>query len=127
MTTEIIKQALKLPNVVGLGEMMNFPGVLAGDEGIFDKLALPIPASRWPLLLGYADSAINAYAGSGMSSDHESTELEEAREKLRRGMMIMIREGSTEHNFLNCCRWLTTDLSALLLRQRRSRLRHAPA
>jgi adenine deaminase len=45
--------------------------------------------------------ALNAYAGSGMTSDHESTELEEAREKLRRGMMLMIREGSTEHNLLD--------------------------
>jgi adenine deaminase len=99
MTTEIISQALALPNVVGLGEMMNFPGVLAGDEGIFDKLALPFPR-RDGHAPGLRGPAINAYAGSGMSSDHESTELEEAREKLRRGMMIMIREGSTEHNLL---------------------------
>ncbi len=99
MTTEIIKQALRMPNVVGLGEMMNFPGVLGGDEGIFDKLALVTPR-RDGHSPGLRGTAINAYAGSGMTSDHESTALEEAREKLRRGMMIMIREGSTEHNLL---------------------------
>ncbi len=99
MTTDIIRQALKLPNVVGLGEMMNFPGVLAGDEGIYDKLMLSTPR-RDGHSPGLRGPAINAYAGSGMTSDHESTELEEAREKLRRGMMIMIREGSTEHNLL---------------------------
>lgn len=99
MTTEIIHKALSLPNVVGLGEMMNFPGVLAGDEGIYDKLSLPAPR-RDGHSPGVRGTALNAYAGSGMTSDHESTELEEAREKLRRGMMIMIREGSTEHNLL---------------------------
>lgn len=99
MTTEVIKEALGLPNVVGLGEMMNFPGVLNGDEAIFDKLALPYPR-RDGHAPGLRGTAVSAYAGSGMTSDHESTELEEAREKLRRGMMIMIREGSTEHNLL---------------------------
>lgn len=99
MTTEIIKEAMSLPNVVGLGEMMNFPGVLNGDEEIFNKLALPYPR-RDGHAPGVRGNAVNAYAGSGMTSDHESTELEEAREKLRRGMMIMIREGSTEHNLL---------------------------
>ncbi len=99
MTTEVIKHAMELPNVVGLGEMMNFPGVLNGDEAIYDKLILPFPR-RDGHAPGLRGVAVNAYAGSGMSSDHESTELEEAREKLRRGMMIMIREGSTEHNLL---------------------------
>ncbi|HEX3721654.1 MAG TPA: adenine deaminase [Nitrolancea sp.] len=99
MTTEIIREALTLPNVVGLGEMMNFPGVLSGDESIFAKLALPA-ARRDGHAPGVRGDSINAYAGSGMTSDHESTELEEAREKLRRGMMLMIREGSTEHNLL---------------------------
>ncbi|HEX7101149.1 MAG TPA: adenine deaminase [Nitrolancea sp.] len=99
MTTEIIREALSLPNVVGLGEMMNFPGVLNGDESIYEKLSLPV-GRRDGHAPGLRGLALNAYAGSGMTSDHESTELEEAREKLRRGMMLMIREGSTEHNLL---------------------------
>lgn len=100
MTTEIIAEALKLPRVVGLGEMMNFPGVLAGDPAIFDKLSLPA-ARRDGHAPGVRGRALNAYIGSGMTSDHESTELEEAREKLRRGMTLMIREGSSEHNLLD--------------------------
>ncbi len=99
MTTEVISEALTLPNVVGLGEMMNFPGVLNGDESIYDKLQLLV-GRRDGHAPGLRGPALNAYAGSGMTSDHESTELEEAREKLRRGMMLMIREGSTEHNLL---------------------------
>ncbi len=99
MTPEIIAEAMRLPRVVGLGEMMNFPGVLAGDEDIFAKLSIPAP-KRDGHAPGLRGPVLNAYIGSGMASDHESTQLEEAREKLRRGMTIMIREGSTEHNLL---------------------------
>jgi adenine deaminase len=99
MTPEIIAEAMRLPRVVGLGEMMNFPGVLAGDADIFEKLNIPAPR-RDGHAPGLRGRMLNAYIGSGMSSDHESTQLEEAREKLRRGMTIMIREGSTEHNLL---------------------------
>jgi adenine deaminase len=99
MTPELIGEALRLPRVVALGEMMNFPGVLAGDREIYRKLVAPAPR-RDGHAPGLTGRQLNAYAGSGMGSDHESTRLEEAREKLRRGLMIMIREGSTEHNLL---------------------------
>jgi adenine deaminase len=100
MTVEAISEGLSLDRVVGLGEMMNFPGVLNGDPAIFKRLQLPAPR-RDGHAPGLRGKDINAYAGSGITSDHESTELEEAREKLRRGMMLMIREGSTEHNLVD--------------------------
>jgi adenine deaminase len=108
MTTEAIAKGLGLPRVVGLGEMMNFPGVLAGDSAIYDRLQLAAPR-RDGHAPGVRGKDINAYAGSGMTSDHESTELEEAREKLRRGLMLMIREGSTEHNLVDLLPLVTDD------------------
>jgi adenine deaminase len=108
MTTDAIAEGLTLPRVVGLGEMMNFPGVLNGDASIFERLQLDAPR-RDGHAPGLRGKAINAYAGSGMTSDHESTELEEAREKLRRGLMIMIREGSTEHNLVDLLPLVTDD------------------
>jgi adenine deaminase len=108
MTTDAIAEGLGLPRVVGLGEMMNFPGVLNGDGSIFERLQLDA-ARRDGHAPGVRGKAINAYAGSGMTSDHESTELEEAREKLRRGLMIMIREGSTEHNLVDLLPLVTDD------------------
>ncbi|HUZ02504.1 MAG TPA: adenine deaminase [Thermomicrobiaceae bacterium] len=99
MTPDAIAAAMRLPRVVGLGEMMNFPGVLAGDAQLFEELSIAAPR-RDGHAPGLRGKALNAYAGSGMTSDHESTTLEEAREKLRRGMTVMIREGSTEHNLL---------------------------
>ena len=82
--------------ILGLGEMMNVPGVLAGDPGIGEKLALsPVRDGHAPLLHG---KDLNAYILAGLQSDHECTTLAEAQEKLERGMYIFIREGSTERN-----------------------------
>ena len=82
--------------ILGLGEMMNVPGVLAGDPDVMEKLALaPIRDGHAPLL---SSRDLNAYVLSGLQSDHECTTRAEAEEKLRRGMYIYIREGSTEQN-----------------------------
>jgi len=99
MDAAAIAEGLRLPNAVALGEMMNFPGVLAGEAEIYEKLRLPA-RRRDGHAPGLRGSRLNAYIASGMGSDHESTQLEEAREKLRRGLQVMIREGSTEHNLL---------------------------
>ena len=82
--------------ILGLGEMMNFPGVLAADYGVGEKLALAgIRDGHAPMLSG---KDLNAYILAGLQSDHECTTLAEAEEKLKRGMHIFIREGSTEKN-----------------------------
>ena len=82
--------------VLGLGEMMNVPGVLAGEPGITEKLLLsPVRDGHAPQLRG---KDLNAYILAGLQSDHECTTLAEAQEKLERGMYIFIREGSTERN-----------------------------
>ncbi|MBL7061417.1 MAG: adenine deaminase [Dehalococcoidia bacterium] len=98
ITAEGIKRALKLPNVIGLGEMMNFPGVISGNKEVLKKIA----AAQGKVIDGHAPAVtnkqLNAYLAAGIGSDHESTALEEGREKLRRGMHLMIREGSSEKN-----------------------------
>ncbi|WIY51900.1 adenine deaminase [Devosia sp. YIM 151766] len=82
------------PKVVGLAEMMNFPGVLNADPGIIAKLAAFQNGhidGHAPLLLG---QALNGYLAAGIRTDHEATSAAEAREKLAKGMAILIREGS---------------------------------
>jgi adenine deaminase len=82
------------PRVLGLAEMMNFPGVVYGDSAILDKLERfrdKIIDGHSPLLSG---AQLDAYLCAGMGSDHECTNLDEAREKLAKGMHIMLREGS---------------------------------
>ena len=95
---ESVRRLLKRKEVIGLGEMMNYPGILFGDDGVLRKIAAtgskPVDGHA-PGLGGYD---LNAYIASGISSDHECVVLAEAREKLARGMYIMIREGSSEKN-----------------------------
>lgn len=88
---------------VTLGEVMNVPGVLTGNEKLLRKVRqwqerdLPVDGHA-PMLRG---AGLNAYIYMGMRSDHESTSADEAREKLDRGMRVMIRQGSTEENLLS--------------------------
>ena len=81
-----------------LGEVMNYPALISGDPDIWGKITA---AGNVPLT-GHAPEVtgknLNAYLISGISSDHECNTLEEAREKLRRGMWIMIREGASFPN-----------------------------
>ena len=78
-----------------LGEMMNFPAVINGDTDAWGKI---LAAGNVPLTghaPGVTGKSLNAYLSSGINSDHECTQLNEAREKLSRGMFIMIREGAS--------------------------------
>ncbi|WP_224703283.1 adenine deaminase [Devosia aquimaris] len=82
------------PKVIGLAEMMNFPGVLNADPGILAKLVAFQGGhidGHAPLLLG---QALNGYLAAAIRTDHEATSAAEAREKLAKGMAILIREGS---------------------------------
>ena len=98
ISSKEVKEILASPNVIGLGEMMNFPGVVSGDEEVLKKIG----ASKGRVIDGHAPGLagkeLNAYLSAGILSDHESTTLEEGKEKLRRGMYLMIREGSSEKN-----------------------------
>ena len=93
-----IKALLKRKNVIGLGEMMNFPGVIFGDDSVLGKIL----SAKEKVIDGHApgvtEKQLNAYIAAGIYSDHESTTYEEGKEKLKRGMHLMIREGSSEKN-----------------------------
>ncbi len=86
------------PRILGLAEIMNFPGVLMGAEDVLKKLNLfagrPIDGHA-PFLRG---KDLQAYVCAGIRSDHETLDRNEALEKLSSGMTIMIREGSTARN-----------------------------
>src|SRR5215207_9733333 len=89
---------LRRRRVLGLAEMMNFPGVVSGSEAELEKLALPGAThvdGHAPSLLG---KGLNAYAAAGIRSDHEVSTIEEGRERLRAGMWVLIREASGARN-----------------------------
>lgn len=94
LSADDLKPFMDHPKVLGLAEFMNFPGVLAEDPGALAKLALFAGRhidGHAPLLRG---KALNGYLAAGIRTDHETTTAEEAREKLSKGMHILIREGS---------------------------------
>ena len=98
LEAEDLAQLVDNPWVLGLAELMNYPGVALGDEGMLDKIAL----FEHLALDGHAPDMtgpmLNAYVAAGVQSEHECTTIEEAREKLRLGLTIFVREGTTTRN-----------------------------
>jgi len=103
ITPEDIARMLAKPDVSGLAEMMDFPGVLGCDRGVLEKLAIAQNAGK--IIDGHAPGLsgadLNAYIAAGVRSDHECSTAEEAMEKISLGQWIMIREGTACKNLLN--------------------------
>ena len=93
-----IERALQLEGAIGLGEMMDFPGVIQAQPEVLARIEAAAGRPIDGHAPGLSGRALDAYLVAGPHSDHESTTLEEGREKLRRGMYLMIREGTTEKN-----------------------------
>ena len=102
------------PRVIGLAEFMNYPGVLAADPGCLDKLAAfggRHIDGHCPLLGG---RDLNAYCAAGIRTDHETTRVGEALEKLGKGVRVLIREGSVSKDLAALMPLITERLSAYL-------------
>ncbi len=88
------------PRVLGLAEMMNFVGTIAGDEQCVEKIVAA--QAHHKKIDGHApdlkDNDLNAYIAAGVYSDHECHDLQDAIAKLERGQFIMIREGTAARN-----------------------------
>jgi adenine deaminase len=101
LTPEDIASALDLPGIIGLGEMMNFPGVINSDSAIHEILAATRSSGK--VIGGHYPSpdlgnAFHAYAAGGPADDHEGTRAEDALARVRQGMKVMIRYGSAWHD-----------------------------
>src|SRR5437016_2864212 len=98
LTADDLRLMIADERIAGVAELMNYPGVYSGLESELAK----IKAGKGKNIDGHAPGLsgknLNAYVLAGVRSDHESTELDEAKEKLRLGMHILLREGSTERN-----------------------------
>lgn len=100
LTADDLATLLREPRVLGIAEMMNYPGVIAGIDDMVQKALLGHSSGvrvdgHSPLLSG---QGLQAYAAGGIASDHESVSAGEALEKLRAGLHVLIREGSTAKN-----------------------------
>lgn len=97
-SSDIARFLAEEPNAIGLAEMMDFPAVVAGDDDALEKLRAAGGRHVDGHAPGLSGAALNAYVAAGVMSDHECTTYEEALEKRRLGMWIMIREGSAARN-----------------------------
>ncbi len=93
-----LAELLENPDVIGIAEVMNFPGVIAGDVEMLAKIAEAGSRRVDGHAPGVSGRELDAYLTAGIESDHECTELEEADEKRRKGMWIFVREGSASRN-----------------------------
>jgi adenine deaminase len=102
-------------SAIGVAEMMNFPAVVAGEREQLERVALPGASHADGHAPGLTGHNLDAYLAAGIRSDHESTALEEALEKRRKGMWIFLREASNARNLLDLLPLVTehgTDLCA---------------
>ena len=99
VTVEQLAELVKRDRVLGVAEMMNFPGVIEGDPSELAKAALSDHVDGHAP--GVRGKALNAYLAAGIRSDHESTTSAEALEKRRLGMGVMLREASIARNLID--------------------------
>ncbi|MCH2163781.1 MAG: adenine deaminase [Marinovum sp.] len=114
LSAEEINLLMDHPSGIGLAEMMNYPGVIHRDPDIMEKLRLfeeDHIDGHCPLLLG---RDLNAYVAGGIRTEHEATSAEEAREKLQKGLRVLIREGSVSKDLDALAPLLTDATSAYL-------------
>src|SRR5580704_1690186 len=93
-----VRELLDEHGAIGVAEVMNFPGVVAGDAELLDKIAAAGDRRVDGHAPGLSGPALDAYLAAGVESDHECTTLSEAEEKRRKGMWILVRQGSASKN-----------------------------
>ncbi|MDR7854980.1 adenine deaminase [Tissierella sp.] len=101
LEAEDLAKLLDEETVIGLGEMMNYPGLIAADEKILDKLLLKkdiIVDGHGPMI---KDNELNAYLAAGIKTEHECSTIEEVQNRLRLGMYVLLREGSAAKDLRN--------------------------
>jgi len=98
VSAEDMTEYIKKQSIYGLGEMMDYPGVIQGEQSVYDKLKLfenKVKDGHAPFVTG---DRLNSYLLSGIETDHESSTKEEMIEKVKKGMYVLLREGSATRN-----------------------------
>lgn len=106
---EDLKEFIDDSRVLGLGEMMNYPGVISGDKNVLEKIIMAedkIVDGHGPVIKG---KDLNAYVVAGVATEHECSTVDEMMERLRLGMYIHIREGSAARNLKDLIKAVDKD------------------
>ena len=102
ITAKDIEKRINNPRVLGLGEMMDFVGVCGADDAVLDKIMVAKKAGKIidGHFLGFSFS-LDAYCCTGIANDHECSTAEGLRARIRRGMYVLLRQGTASHDLLN--------------------------
>lgn len=113
MNASDMKEPIKWDRILGLGEFMNFPGVIGADDSVLDKLM--VAKEEGKIIDGHAPGILgkelNAYTAARILADHECATIEEMEERLERGMYILLRQGSACHNLRDLLKGVTVENS----------------
>ena len=101
LTPGDMESILRRRNALGVAEMMNFPAVIAGSDAELAKLEVRGATHVDGHAPGVSGRSLDAYLAAGIRSDHEATTYEEAVEKLRKGMWVLLREASNARNLVD--------------------------
>jgi len=115
LDADALARLMQEDGVLGLAEVMNYPGVIRRDPEVMKKIRLADGRRIDGHAPGLKGRDLSAYINAGISSDHECTTLAEAEEKLRQGMYIMLREGSAAKNLLDLLPLVTPQNSRQFL------------
>lgn len=106
---ETMKEPIKNDQILGLGEFMNYPGVIQADDEVMNKLLVAMKENK--LIDGHSpnvyEKELNAYAVSRIRTDHECSSVEEVKDRISRGIYVLLREGSACHNLRDNLKALT--------------------
>lgn len=106
---QTMEEPVKRREILGLGEFMNFPGILSADGPTLDKIVLAQEQGK--VIDGHAPAVngkdLNAYCCTGILADHECATVEEMHDRIRNGMYVMLREGSACHNLRTMLKGVT--------------------
>jgi len=113
LDAKALAATMRNDNILGLGELMDYPGVINKDDGVLDKILLA--KSRDRLIDGHSPGLkgrlLNAYAAASIHTDHECSTVEEMEQRLSLGMYVMLRQGSACHDLRNLIPGLTAENS----------------
>lgn len=107
---ETMKEPIKHEKILGLGEFMDFPGVIGASDGVLDKLL--VAKNQGKCIDGHSPgvkgNALNAYAAARIHTDHECATAEELQDRIARGMYVLLRQGSACHNLRELLKGVTS-------------------
>lgn len=110
---EKMKSPIERENILGLGEFMNFPGVISAEDSVLDKIMVAKKSGKLidGHCMGVYGNDLNAYVAAGIRNDHECSTIQDMQDRISRGVYVLLRQGSACHDLRNLLKGVTKENS----------------